>query len=67
MGMINKESGADCGQSPVGGVEEGIGGLVVLRAYPLALENAPQRLDDVRWARVFPLGVSLYAYILRQC
>ena len=38
--MINKESGADCGQSPVGGVEEGIGGLVVLRAYPLALDLA---------------------------
>ena len=50
--MINKESGADCGQSPVGGVEEGIGGLVALRSYPLALENASQRLDDVEVRRV---------------
>lgn len=52
MGMVNKERCADCGQSPVGGVEEGIGGLVVLRTYPLALEHAPQCLGDVEVRRV---------------
>ena len=52
MGMINKERRSDCGQSPVGGVEEGIGGLVVLRTNPFALEYAPQCLGDVEVRRV---------------
>ena len=65
MGMINKESGADCGQSPVGGVEEGICGLIVLRAYPLALENAPQRLDDVEVRRGF--SPWAFPYTLISC
>ncbi len=52
MGMINKERRSDCGQSPVGGVKEGIGGLVVLRTNPFALEYAPQCLGDVEVRRV---------------
>ena len=52
MGMINKERRSDCGQRPVGGVEEGIGGLVVLRTNPFALEYAPQCLGDVEVRRI---------------
>ena len=52
MRVVDKEIGANSGQGSVGGVEEGVGGLVVLRAYPLALEYAPQRLGDVEVRRV---------------
>ena len=52
MGMINEERRADCGQSPVGCVEEGVGGFIVLRTYPLALEYAPQGFGDVEVRRV---------------
>ena len=65
MGMINKERRSDCGQSPIGGVEEGIGGLVVLRAYPFALEYAPQRLGDVEMRRGF--SPWAFPYTLISC
>ena len=64
MGMINKERRSDCGQSPIGGVEEGIGGLVVLRAYPFALEYAPQRLGDVEMRRGFSPWAFPYTLII---
>ncbi len=63
MGIINKERRADSGQRPVGGVEKGIGGLVVLRAYPLALEYSPQRLRDVEVQRGFSPWVFPYTLI----
>ena len=52
MRMVDKECCSDGSQSPVGGVEEGIGGLVVLRSYPLALEYPPQRFGDVEVRRI---------------
>ena len=52
MSMVNKEYCSDGSQGSVGGIEEGIGGLVVLRANPLAFEYAPQRLCDVEVRRV---------------
>ena len=52
MGVVDEQRCSDRGQSPVGCVEEGVGGLVVLRAYPLALEYAPQRFRDVEVGRV---------------
>ena len=52
MRVVNEEYCSDGSQGPVGGVEEGISGLVVLRSYPLALEYAPQRLGDVEVRRV---------------
>ena len=52
MRVVDEQRCSDRGQSPVGCVEEGVSGLVVLRAYPLALEYAPQRLRDVEVRRV---------------
>ena len=52
MRVVNEEYCSDGSQGPVGGVEEEISGLVVLRSYPLALEYAPQRLGDVEVRRV---------------
>lgn len=42
MGMINKERRSDCGQSPVGGVEEGVGGLVIDNPNVTILQVADQ-------------------------
>lgn len=50
--MVDKEYRSDGSQGPVGGVEEGVGGLVVLWAYPLALEYSPQRFGNVEVRRV---------------
>ena len=52
MRVVDKEHCSDGSQSAVGGVEERIGGLVVLRSDPLALEHAPERLRDVELRRV---------------
>ena len=52
MRVVDEEGFSNRGQGPVGGVEEGVCGLVVLRANPLALEDAPQRLRDVKVRRV---------------
>ena len=52
MRVVDKEYCSDGGQGPVGGVEEGISGLVVMRSYPLALEYAPQRFGDIEVRRV---------------
>ena len=52
MRVVNEEGFSDSGQGPIGCVEEGIGGLVVLRTYPLSLEYAPQRLSNVEVRRV---------------
>ena len=52
MRIVYKEEFADGGQGPVGGVEEGVGGLVVLRADPFALEDAPQGPGEVEVRRV---------------
>jgi len=52
MRVVDEEGCSDRGQSPVSGVEEGVGGLVVLRAYPLALKDAPQCLGNVEVRRV---------------
>ena len=52
MRIVYEEEFADGGQGPVGGVEEGVGGLVVLRADPFALEDAPQGLGEVEVRRV---------------
>ena len=52
MRVVDEQRCSDGGQSPVSGVEEGVCGLVVLRAYPLALKDAPQCLRDVEVRRV---------------
>ena len=52
MRVVDEEGFSNRGQGPVGDVEEGVCGLVVLRANPLALEDAPQRLRDVKVRRV---------------
>ena len=52
MRVVDEQRCTDRGQSPVGCVEEGVGGRIVLRAYPLALQHAPQRLCDVEMRRV---------------
>ena len=52
MRVVDKEGFSNRGQGPVGGVEEGVCGLVVLRANPLALKDAPQCLRDVEVRRV---------------
>ena len=52
MRVVDEEGFSNRGQGSVGGVEEGVCGLVVLRANPLALEDAPQRLRDVKVRRV---------------
>ena len=52
MRVVDKEYCSDGSQGPVGGVEEGIGGLVVLRSYPLALEYSPQRFGDIEVRRI---------------
>ncbi len=46
MKVVNEEYFSDGSQGTVGGVGEGIGGLVVLWSYQLALEYVPQRLGD---------------------
>ena len=52
MGIVYEEEFADGSQSPVGGVEERVGGLVILRSDPFALEDAPQGLGKVEVRRV---------------
>ena len=52
MRVVDEQRSSDGGQSPVSGVEEGVCGLVVLRAYPLALKDAPQSLRNVEVRRV---------------
>ena len=52
MGMVDEQRSADRSQRPVGCVEEGVGGQVVLRTYPLALEYAPQRFRNVEMRRI---------------
>ena len=52
MRMVDEQRYPDRSQSPVGCVEEGIGGQVVLRTYPLAFQHAPQGLRDVEMRRV---------------
>ena len=52
MRVVDEEGGSDGSQSAVGGMEERVGGLVVLRSYPFALEHAPERLRDVELRRV---------------
>ncbi len=52
MRIVNKERCADRSQSSVGSIEERVGGLVVLRSYPLALEYTPQCLRNVEVRRV---------------
>ena len=52
MRIVDEKRSSDRGQSPVSGVEEGVCGVVVLRAYPLALKDAPQCLGNVEVRRV---------------
>ena len=52
MRVVDEEGGSDGSQSAVGGIEERVGGLVVLRSDPFALEHAPERLRDVELRRV---------------
>lgn len=52
MRVVDEERCPDRGQRPVGCIEGGVGGRIVLRAYPLALQHAPQRLCDVEMRRV---------------
>ncbi len=52
MRVVDEQRCTDRSQSPVGGVEEGIGGHIVLRTYPLSLEYAPQCLGDVEVWRI---------------
>ena len=52
MGVVDEQRSTDRSQSPVGCVEEGVGGQVVLRTYPLAFQHAPQGLRDVEMRRV---------------
>ena len=52
MRVFNEVGFSDRGQGSVGGVEEGVCGLVVLRSYPLSLEYSPQRFRYVEMRRV---------------
>ena len=52
MRVFDEQRCTDGSQSPVGCVEEGIGGQVVLRTYPLAFQHAPQGLRDVEMRRI---------------
>lgn len=52
MRVVDEQRCTDRSQSPVGCVEKGVGGGIVLRAYPLAFQYAPQRLCDVEMRRV---------------
>ena len=53
MRVVDEQRCTDRSQSPVGGVEEGVGGHIVLRANPLALQHAPQGFRDVEMRRVW--------------
>lgn len=52
MRVVDEQRCTDRSQSPVGCVEKGVGGRIVLRAYPLAFQYAPQPLCDVEMRRV---------------
>ena len=52
MRVVDEEGGSDGSQSAAGGIEERVGGFVVLRSDPLALEHAPERLGNVELRRV---------------
>ena len=52
MRVVNEQRCTDRSQSPVGCVEKGVGGGIVLRAYPFAFQYAPQRLCNVEMRRV---------------
>ena len=52
MRMVDEQGGSNGGQGSVGCVEEGVGGLIVLWAYPIALQHSPQCLCDVEVWRV---------------
>ena len=52
MRMVDEQRCTDRCQSPVGCVEEGVGGHIVLRTYPLAFQHAPQGLRDVEMRRI---------------
>ena len=56
MRIVDKEERSDGSQSSVGGIEEGISGLVVLRSDPLSLEDSPQGLGKVEVRRVWREG-----------
>ncbi len=52
MRVVDEVGFSDRGQGSVGGVEEGVCGLVVLRSNPLSLEYSPQRFRNVEMRRV---------------
>ena len=52
MRVVDEQRYADRGQGSVGCVEKGVGGHIVLRADPLALQHSPQGFRDVEMGRV---------------
>ena len=53
MRVINKQRCLYRSQSPVGCVEEGVGGCVILWAYPFAFQHTPERHCDVEMRRIW--------------
>ena len=52
MRIVDEQRCSDRSQSPVGSVEKGVGGRIVLRANPFALQHTPQGFRDVEMRRV---------------
>lgn len=67
MREVDEQRCTDRSQSPVGCVEKGVGGGIVLRAYPLAFQYASQRLCDVEMRRVRGKVDSLASLPLACC
>ena len=52
MRVVDEQRRTDRSQSPVGCIEKGVGGHIVLRADPLAFQHAPQGFCNVEMRRV---------------
>ena len=53
MRVINKQRCSNRSQSSVCSVEEGVGGCVILWAYPFALQHTPEGLCNVEMRRIW--------------
>ena len=53
MRVINKQRCSNRSQSSVGSVEGGVGGCVILWAYPFAFQHTPEGLCDVEMRRIW--------------